>query len=231
MEASKPGQRLGEIKLKKEWDSVMLVLLDEQYRATAIYEAERPAVKDAIEAPGSKARNVRGALGVSKFKSIGRLVWQKEPSASVKAAAKTGKPPSASLRPEGLAYLAEKLSKSAGMSAELGINGSGHLDRIVTVSRLYPPQQSWAGRYAWWHTIPESKFKDPNSRTLLILCRRMDEKGFHILAVPTKWLRAHRDQLDVKNGKLQLFLAATGDDMFIDQRGRGKVDFSQWVKG
>lgn len=75
MELSKPGQKLGQIKLAKEWDSVMLVLLDEEYRATAIYEAERPAVTAALLAPGSKSRNERGALAVSKFKAIGRKVW------------------------------------------------------------------------------------------------------------------------------------------------------------
>lgn len=73
---SRPGQRIGQITLDREWDSVMLVLLDEHFEAIEIYEAERPDVEKALRAPGSKARNVRGQLGVSKFKSIGRLVWQ-----------------------------------------------------------------------------------------------------------------------------------------------------------
>lgn len=72
---SKPGQRVGGIKLDKEWDSVLLVLLDERFDATAIYEVDRPAVEAALVAPGSKARNERGALAVSKFKSIGRSIW------------------------------------------------------------------------------------------------------------------------------------------------------------
>jgi hypothetical protein len=33
---SKPGQRVGGIKLDREWDAVLLVLLDENYDATAI---------------------------------------------------------------------------------------------------------------------------------------------------------------------------------------------------
>jgi hypothetical protein len=72
---SNPGLRLGGIKLEKEWDAVVLVLLDEGFEATAIYEANRPAVEAALLAPGSKARNQRGALAVSKFKAIGRKVW------------------------------------------------------------------------------------------------------------------------------------------------------------
>jgi len=72
---SKPGQRIGTIQLDKKWDAVLLVLLDEDFEATEIYEARRSAVKAALLAPGSKARNERGALSVSKFKSIGRLLW------------------------------------------------------------------------------------------------------------------------------------------------------------
>jgi hypothetical protein len=74
---AKPGQRLGSIQLNKEWDTVLMVLLDEDLEVISMYEAERSAVEEALLAPGSKARNERGALGVSKFKSIGRIVWER----------------------------------------------------------------------------------------------------------------------------------------------------------
>ncbi len=73
--SSKPGQRVGSINCRHEWDTVMLVLLDEDLNATAIYEADRAAVVAALEEPGSKARNERGSLGVPKFKSISSAVW------------------------------------------------------------------------------------------------------------------------------------------------------------
>ena len=72
---AKSGQRLGSINLEKEWDAVILVLLDEDYKPTAIYEADRLTVTDAVTAPGSRARNKRGQLGISKFKSIGTRIW------------------------------------------------------------------------------------------------------------------------------------------------------------
>ena len=75
---SKPGQRVGSIDIKKEFDAVLLILLDGSFEATAIYEATREAVVDALTKPGSKARNERGALGVSKFKSIGFMRWKRE---------------------------------------------------------------------------------------------------------------------------------------------------------
>lgn len=77
LDANKRGQRIGSIDIKKEFDAVLLVLLDGNLDATAIYEASREAVIDALSKPGSKARNERGALSVSKFKSIGHVRWQR----------------------------------------------------------------------------------------------------------------------------------------------------------
>jgi hypothetical protein len=76
-EGSKPGQRIGSIDIRKEFDAVLLVILDGNFEATAIYEAPRAAVITALTAPGSKSRNERGALGISKFKSIGVILWQR----------------------------------------------------------------------------------------------------------------------------------------------------------
>ncbi len=73
----KLGQRIGKIDVNKQFDAVLLVLMDEAFNSLSIWEAERHAVVAALAAPGSKARNERGALGVSKFKSIGRCVWSK----------------------------------------------------------------------------------------------------------------------------------------------------------
>jgi hypothetical protein len=73
----KPSQRLGSIDTMKDWDAVLMVLLDENFEATEIHEAQRAAVLAALSAPGSKARNERGALGVRKFKTIGKLRWRR----------------------------------------------------------------------------------------------------------------------------------------------------------
>jgi hypothetical protein len=72
---AKPGQRLGQIRLDHEWDAVLLVLLDEEFKAKEIWEADRKAITAALSIPGSKARNERGAMAVSGFKRIGRRVW------------------------------------------------------------------------------------------------------------------------------------------------------------
>jgi len=74
---SKKSGRLGSIRLKHEWDTVMLILMDGDFQPLEIYEAKRPDIERELTRPGSKARNVRGSLGVSKFKSIALPVWSK----------------------------------------------------------------------------------------------------------------------------------------------------------
>lgn len=72
---SKQSQRISRIDITKEFDAVLLVLMDDAFNATSIYEADRSKVIEALTAPGSKARNERGALDVQKFKSISKRVW------------------------------------------------------------------------------------------------------------------------------------------------------------
>ena len=69
------GQRIGSIRLVHEWDTVMLILLDELFEPRVIYEAEREAIVMALTKPGSRARNERGSLDVAQFRAIGRKVW------------------------------------------------------------------------------------------------------------------------------------------------------------
>lgn len=77
-DTSKKRGRLGRLDLSKPWDAVLLVLLDSAYGAHEIYRAERPEIERALTAPGSKARNERGQLSISKLKSLGRMVWSAE---------------------------------------------------------------------------------------------------------------------------------------------------------
>ena len=47
-----------------------MVLLHEYFDALKIYEADRQASIAALGTPGSRARNERGALAVSKFRFV-----------------------------------------------------------------------------------------------------------------------------------------------------------------
>lgn len=67
--------RVGSIKIDKDWDSVILVLLDSDFEPTHIFEAKRDIICKVLTEPGSKARNERGSLSISKFKQIAVPIW------------------------------------------------------------------------------------------------------------------------------------------------------------
>lgn len=71
------GGRVGSIDLLQPFDTVLLVLLDADYNAFQIYEATRPAVEVLLTKPGSRARNERGSVGISQFKAISSLRWER----------------------------------------------------------------------------------------------------------------------------------------------------------
>lgn len=71
------SQRIGQIKIDQVWDSVVLVLMDEEYQPFEIYEADRDELLEYV-GKASSSRAKRGALSVSRFKIIGRLAWTRE---------------------------------------------------------------------------------------------------------------------------------------------------------
>lgn len=74
----KSGHRIGQLKTDQEWDSVMLVLMDENFEPFEIYEAEREDILAELQEAAASRRSRRGAMSVAKFKNIGRRVWTRE---------------------------------------------------------------------------------------------------------------------------------------------------------
>ena len=63
------------INTDKHFDTVALVLMNEAYDTLEIWTATRDQVVCTLNKPGSKARNERRAMSVTKFKQIGTRVW------------------------------------------------------------------------------------------------------------------------------------------------------------
>ncbi|PCI66912.1 MAG: hypothetical protein COB26_10690 [Piscirickettsiaceae bacterium] len=70
------GQRLGQLKLDKQWDSVVLVLMNADYQADEIFEATREDIITHLDDNASRMK--RGAMSVAKFRNIATLIWTKE---------------------------------------------------------------------------------------------------------------------------------------------------------
>lgn len=71
------NQRIGQIKLGQDWDSLMLVLMNENYESMEIYEAERDVLEEAMDEESGN-RTSRGAMSLAKFKNLAQLVWAEE---------------------------------------------------------------------------------------------------------------------------------------------------------
>lgn len=77
------GQRLGQLKLDKQWDSVVLVLMNADYQADEIFEASRDEIIAHLDENVSRMK--RGAMSVAKFRNIATLIWTKEDGLDVSA--------------------------------------------------------------------------------------------------------------------------------------------------
>lgn len=75
---SKSGQRIGQLKTEQDWDAVVLVLMNDEFESTEIYEAQREDVMAAMEEARDSKRSKRGAMSVARFKNIAQLVWTAE---------------------------------------------------------------------------------------------------------------------------------------------------------
>ncbi len=71
---AKSGQRIGQLKLDKDWDAVVLVLMNEEFETQEIYMVIRNEVENELADIDSKRQN-RGAMTVARFKYLARLVW------------------------------------------------------------------------------------------------------------------------------------------------------------
>ena len=70
--------RLGQLKLDKHWDVVLLVLMDENYEPVEIHEARRAPLEAALD---EATPNKRGTVSVGRFKIIGRCLWRRDDAA------------------------------------------------------------------------------------------------------------------------------------------------------
>jgi hypothetical protein len=67
--------RLGQLKLDKAWDGLLVVLMNEDYEALEIVAATRPAVEAAL---AEAKPNKRGTLSIGRLRAIGQVLWTRE---------------------------------------------------------------------------------------------------------------------------------------------------------
>jgi len=74
---SKGSPRIGQIKASEHWDSVVLVLMNDEYQPYEIYGIDRESLEENAASKESN-RGKRGAMTVARFKKIAALVWSSQ---------------------------------------------------------------------------------------------------------------------------------------------------------
>jgi hypothetical protein len=108
----------------------------------------------------------------------------------------------------------------------------GIKSNTIYASKFYIPEKSWTRRSAWWFEIPTRTIETPKSAEIHLLCQiAPDTNDFHYLKVPVVFLGKELPNLCVrKNDKVSLFLSAERHEIFVEQRGSGKVSFARLLK-
>lgn len=75
---AKSNARLGQLNPAGEWNTLLLVIMDEDYEPCEIYEAARDEIMAEVDEAAASKRSKRGALSVAKFKNISWLIWTRE---------------------------------------------------------------------------------------------------------------------------------------------------------
>jgi hypothetical protein len=108
----------------------------------------------------------------------------------------------------------------------------GEKSNTVCASKLYIPEKSWTRRSAWWLEIPQRTIETPKLDEIDLLCEvASGANEFYYLKVPVEFFKKELPKLCVRNnGKVSLFLSAEPDEMFVEQRGSGKIGFGRFLK-
>ncbi|MDH5434300.1 MAG: hypothetical protein OEY19_10175 [Gammaproteobacteria bacterium] len=68
----KSRQKLGKLSLDQPWNALLMVLYNDEYQPTAIYQIERDIIEKELE---SISVDRRGSMTVAKYKALGELKW------------------------------------------------------------------------------------------------------------------------------------------------------------
>jgi hypothetical protein len=108
----------------------------------------------------------------------------------------------------------------------------GAIDGTVCASKFYIPQKSRTRKSAWWIEVDKLKVAMSPSSMVHFVCEKApSEEDFHYLRLSGSYLLENQDKLDIRHekNKFSMFLSAEQENLFQDERGEGKVSFSQFL--
>ncbi len=72
----KSGHRIGQLNLEKDWDRLILSLMNHDFEPTEMYELGRDQLTAIIQDKSRQSK--RGMISVARFRAVGKKVWSCE---------------------------------------------------------------------------------------------------------------------------------------------------------
>lgn len=69
------SQRTSKININKDWDKLLLTIMNDDYEVLDIYEADKKDIVKALKKPGSKARSEKFTLSIGEVIKTSQKVW------------------------------------------------------------------------------------------------------------------------------------------------------------
>ncbi|MDQ2720442.1 MAG: hypothetical protein M3Z26_11890 [Bacteroidota bacterium] len=98
----------------------------------------------------------------------------------------------------------------------------------ICTSKFYKPEESWPKTQVWWLQFSETAI-DAIKYAHVYLPGCSKSRNFHYLQVPVKYLNDHLDKFHRLGQKIDLYLSANPDTLFVEERGEGRLNFSKFL--
>ena len=101
----------------------------------------------------------------------------------------------------------------------------------IFTSKFYTPQESWSKSRVWFFQLPlEVVNSNPAKKIHLICENHLKGEPFIYLKLSSLFLLKNLNsfEADQKEKVVRIYLSAEAVDMFMEVRGKGKVDFKSF---
>ena len=102
----------------------------------------------------------------------------------------------------------------------------------IFTSKFYTPQESWSNTRVWFFQIPiEIVNSNPVKKIHLIFENHLKGEPFIYIKVSSLFFLKNLNSFDVdqKEKAVRIYLSAEAVNIFTEVRGKGKVDFKEFL--
>ena len=101
----------------------------------------------------------------------------------------------------------------------------------IYTSKFYTPAESWSNSRVWFFQIPlEAVYSKVSQKIHLVCENHLSGEPFIYIKVSSLFLLKNLKSFDVdqKEKVVRIYLSAEAVNMFMEVRGKGKVDFKEF---